>query len=77
MSRTDQSPVTPGTSSSASERPAYEARSDCHALSSRLSSCDLFKLTSRILCTRGQSRLRRRARRPQRRPVLQAPARHV
>src|SRR5713226_9168516 len=48
MSRTDQAPVTPGSISSTSDRPAYDSLNATHALSSRFRSCCLS--TSHALC---------------------------
>src|SRR5881296_3829738 len=41
MSRTDQPPVTPGSISCTSDRPAYDSLNATHASSSRLRSCRL------------------------------------
>src|SRR3984893_2001285 len=44
MSRTDQAPVTPGSISSESDKPAYDSLNATHALSSRLRSCGVSTL---------------------------------
>src|SRR5882672_5013468 len=44
MSRTDQAPVTPGSISSESDKPAYDSLNATHALSSRFRSCGVSTL---------------------------------
>src|SRR5713101_7631242 len=45
MSLTDQAPVTPGSISCGSDKPAYDALNVSHALSSHFSSCRLSTVT--------------------------------